>query len=706
MTANPVFASTVDMHLSRVKDASALEVAPDFIEKLPLAIYACDSAGRILWFNKRAADLWGRTPRIGGDDEKYCGSHKLYFDGRLISRAETPMAKVLRTGVPVRGIEGRVERPDGSSSWAMVHIEPVTAEDGAVVGAINCFHETTALHHEPNDLEDFFENSPVGLHLVSDIGTILRANRAQLAMLGLAPEEYVGRNVREFHVDDATIEDILGRLGRKEPLKHQPARLRAKDGSIRHVLITSNARTARSGEFLNTLCLTIDVTDRVRSDELLREQDQRLRVTYDHAGSGIVEADADGKLLRVNARLCEMMGRTADELVGRSIFDETVSEDVAEDFKQFRSQVSGEIDRYTIEKRIPRKDGGFFWASVTSSSIRDANGRFLYAVRVQNDISERKKVEKELALRVEEQAALHEFTRSLQDALSLGDLYGPALDAIQRALRCQRASILLFDKAGVMRFVAWRGLSDGYRAAVEGHSPWSPDADDPDPICFAAIDEADLPDALSRTIKEEGIEATAFIPIQEGGRLLGKFMAYYDQVHSFTDREIELARTIADQLGFSIERVRARKATQQLISIVESSHDAIVSKDLDGIVMTWNEGAEHLFGYTAEEMVGKPITAIIPLDRLDEEPEILRHIRNGEVDRYETIRRRKDGSLIDVSLTISPVRDAKGRIVGASKIARDITDRKETEARIKASEQRLQDLLAAIPAAIYTTDAN
>ena len=707
MTANRVFASAIEMHHSRARGASALEVAPDFIEMLPLAIYACDSAGRILWFNTRAADLWGRSPRIGDDSERYCGSYRVYFQGRPVSRAETPIAGVLRTGIPVQGVEGRVERPDGSSVWAMVHIEPVKDEDGAIVGAINCFHETTALHYEPGDLEDFFENSPVGLHLVSGNGTILRANKAELAILGLAEEEYVGHNIRDFHADDAVIEDILQRLGRKEAITHYPARLRAKDGSIRHVLITSNARTTCSGEFVNTRCLTIDVTDRVRADELLHEKDQRLQVTYDHAGSGIVEVDAEGKLLRVNARICQMIGCTADELLGRSIFDDAFSKDSNEDLKQFRRQVSGEIDSYTIEKQIPRKDGRILWTSVTSSSIRNAEGGFLYAVRIQNDISERKKAEEELALRVEEQAALHEFTRSLQHAKSLADLYGPALDAIQRALRCQRASILVFDKAGVMRFVAWRGLSDGYRAAVEGHSPWSPDADDPDPICFAAVEQADLPDALISAIREEGIKATAFIPIQEGGRLLGKFMAYYDQLHPFTDRELELARTLADQLGFSIVRVRARKAAQQLISIVESSHDAIVSKDLNGIVMTWNKGAERLFGYTAEEIVGKSITTIIPPDRLDEEPEILRRIRNGElVDHFETIRRRKDGSLVDISLTISPVRDAKGRIVGASKIARDITDRKEAEAKIKASEQRLQDLLAAIPAAIYTTDAD
>jgi PAS domain-containing protein len=113
----------------------------DFLEQLPIAIYACDARGQMLWFNEKAAELWGRTPRIGDDSELYCGSYKLYFDGRPIARDETPMAEVIRTGVPIRGVEGRVERPDGSHIWAVVHIMPVLDEDGRVAGAINCFHE-------------------------------------------------------------------------------------------------------------------------------------------------------------------------------------------------------------------------------------------------------------------------------------------------------------------------------------------------------------------------------------------------------------------------------------------------------------------------------------------------------------------------------------------------------------------------------------
>jgi PAS domain S-box-containing protein len=128
-----------------------------------------------------------------------------------------------------------------------------------------------------------------------------------------------------------------------------------------------------------------------------------------------------------------------------------------------------------------------------------------------------------------------------------------------------------------------------------------------------------------------------------------------------------------------------RRQTEQQLSflaaIVQSSDDAIVSKNLDGIITSWNKGAERVFGYTAEEAIGQPITIVIPQDRQDEERTILTRIRRGErIDHVETVRQRKHGSMIWVSLTISPIKNEEGKIVGASKTARDITEQKRTTA--------------------------
>ena len=134
-------------------------------------------------------------------------------------------------------------------------------------------------------------------------------------------------------------------------------------------------------------------------------------------------------------------------------------------------------------------------------------------------------------------------------------------------------------------------------------------------------------------------------------------------------------------------------AAWQLASIIENADDAIVSKDLNGTILSWNRGAERLFGYADHEVVGGSITVIVPPDRLDEEKDILERLRRGErIEHFETLRRRKDGSFVEISLTVSPVRDDEGKIVGASKIARDISQRKRTEERLRKQTQRLEIL--------------
>lgn len=154
--------------------------------------------------------------------------------------------------------------------------------------------------------------------------------------------------------------------------------------------------------------------------------------------------------------------------------------------------------------------------------------------------------------------------------------------------------------------------------------------------------------------------------------------------HGFVIGASKIARDITAQTA-------ATRASLLLAAVVDSSDDAIVSKRLDGTVTSWNKAAEKLFGYTAEEMIGQPITRLFPEDRLDEEPKIIQRLSRGEkVEHFETVRRTKNGRHIDLSLTISPIKDAEGRVIGASKIARDVTERKRIEEKLRRSEEQLR----------------
>jgi PAS domain S-box-containing protein len=153
-------------------------------------------------------------------------------------------------------------------------------------------------------------------------------------------------------------------------------------------------------------------------------------------------------------------------------------------------------------------------------------------------------------------------------------------------------------------------------------------------------------------------------------------MPYPTPLHDASGNVIGAVNMLVDLT----ERSQAEQARQLLASIVESSDDAIVSKDLNGVVDSWNPGAERLFGYTADEVIGKSVTSLFPPDLLNEERAILERIRLGEqIEHYETVRLRKDGSVVDISLTVSPLRNAAGKVTGVSKIARDISARKKVE---------------------------
>jgi PAS domain S-box-containing protein len=212
---------------------------------------------------------------------------------------------------------------------------------------------------------------------------------------------------------------------------------------------------------------------------------------------------------------------------------------------------------------------------------------------------------------------------------------------------------------------------------------------------------------MAQAVKEKrpirGVEAIAERP--DGVRV--PFMPFPTPIYDTSGAMIGAVNMLVD----ITDRKRNETAVQHLASIVESSDDAIISKDLSGIISSWNIGAERLFGYLAEEVIGKHITILIPPHLLPEEETIIERVRRGQrVEHYETVRQRKHGSLIDISLTVSPLRNAQGKIVGASKIARDISDRKRNEVQIatlsREAEHRTRNILATVQAIVRLSNSD
>ena len=189
-------------------------------------------------------------------------------------------------------------------------------------------------------------------------------------------------------------------------------------------------------------------------------------------------------------------------------------------------------------------------------------------------ITDASQVVKSLAKQADQQGALYALTDRLFQAKSADNIYNAALDAIICALGCERASILLFDEAVTIKFVALQGLSSEYRRAVEGHSPWTPEAKDPQPICVSNVAVADLEPALKTTVAAEDIATLTFIPLVAKNRIIGKFMTYYRKTHVFSGDEIDLTVTITRQLEYGLQRLRAEEDRRR----AEQAHELLLKE--------------------------------------------------------------------------------------------------------------------------------
>jgi PAS domain S-box-containing protein len=292
---------------------------------------------------------------------------------------------------------------------------------------------------------------------------------------------------------------------------------------------------------------------------------------------------------------------------------------------------------------------------------------------------------------------------------SLDALYQRVLDAAISLMSADKGSIQKYDaERDELQLLVSRGFRPELVAFCERIDRKSATSCG---MALAAERRVIIPDTERSDIADTGadIRAMQSTPlVSRSGRLLGMLSTLWGKPHFPAEHELRALDVFARQAADLIERVQVetalRESEQQLrwlASIVESSHDAIVSADFQGIITTWNKAAERLFGYASEEVIGRPIGILGPPDRPREDRPILQRLKHGErIANHETVRQRKDGSLVDVSLTISPVKNAEGNIVGASAIVRDITERKCAEARekllIAELNHRVKNVLARV----------
>ncbi|MCA1576621.1 MAG: PAS domain S-box protein, partial [Acidobacteria bacterium] len=299
------------------------ELAPywlsTIIESADDAIVTKTLEGIITSWNKGAERIFGYTA------EEAIGKPVLMLIPEDHPDEEPTILARLRRGERIDHYETVRVRKDGSLVDISLTVSPIRGPDGQIIGASKIARDISerkraeeALRSREEELTDFIENSAVALHWVSADGTILWANKAELELLGYTREEYIGHHIAEFHADSEVIEDILGRLTRDETLHSYEARLRCKDGSLRHVLISSNVRR-QNGEFHHTRCFTRDITERRLAEDALRQSEERFAKAFQASPLALtITSLKTSRLLEVNETFTRMSGYTREEAVGRT----------------------------------------------------------------------------------------------------------------------------------------------------------------------------------------------------------------------------------------------------------------------------------------------------------------------------------------------------------------------------------------------------
>ena len=532
---------------------------------------------------------------------------------------------------------------------------------------------------------DVFNASPIGIAVENLEGQPLFVNPAFCSFLGFSEEELRNKHCVDFSPrEDAEKDWALFQQLRAGVIDHYQLEKRyfRKDGSLVWGRLSISLLSSRPSPLV--IAMVEDITDKKRAEEARF----RHAAIVESSDDAIISKNLDGVIVSWNGGAQRIYGYTEGEAVGKPITILVPRELVDEEDKILERVRAGERIEHYETLRV-RKDEKGINVSLSVSPITDSSSRILGLCSISRDISERKRGEEARRLAEQEFAKANE---RLQLAMEAGAAGGWDYDL----------------KTGKD---VWFGAAHAQLGMTRDETLGSPKE------FWDRVHEDDrerLEHAL-QVAKEKREDFGEDVRVVWRDRTT-HWLRSRGRFHYAANGEAE--RSIGISLDIT-ESKRAEEALLRYAAIVESSEDAIASGTLDGIIVSWNTGAQHLYGYTEAEAVGKPITMILPPELRDEEKKILETVRaGGHISQFETVRVAKTGKRINVSLTISPIKDSSGRMVGVSGIARDITERKRAEealaemnrtlvaqaASLQAREELLRVFVKNVPAAVAMLD--
>jgi PAS domain S-box-containing protein len=555
-------------------------------------------------------------------------------------------------------LEFRAVRPGGAVVWLFTNAV-IVHDEGRAVRMVGATLDITArksaelaLRESESRFRTLASNAPVGIFLTDTSGDCVFVNEAWRFMSGLSPDEARGKGWdKAIHPDDRerVLAEWYAAAQEQRPFALE-YRMQRPDGTV--FWLEGSAVTSRNAAGASTgyIGIVVDITERKIAEDKLRESEKRFRTLASHAPVGIFLTDAEGDTLFVNEAWTRMSELSVEQARGRDWINAVHPDDRERVIRGWEDAARrGAASK--AEYRFLRPDGSITWVQGNAVQLYDEANRPAGYIGTIVDVTERKVAEEKL--------------RAQEAQLRLISTNAPIM-----LTHCSRANRYLFaNRAYSERF----GL-------------------EPDQIIGRRIADVIGEEALAvirpyvdRVLAGESLSYEAEVPYAIAGPRYMR-IAYAPDIAS--DGTVQGWLSAISDVS---DKKHAEDALRRLAAIIESTDDAIFSRDLDGLITSWNKGAERMFGYTAEETVGKPALLLIPPDRYPEANTILDRVRQGErFEHFDTIRRRKDGSLINISLTVSPLMNSAGEAVGASIIGRDITQQKRDAEALSVAQRKLQ----------------
>jgi PAS domain S-box-containing protein len=450
-------------------------------------------------------------------------------------------------------------------------------------------------------------------------------------------------------------------FNRREPCTYE-CRFRRADGEYRW--LRNSSRPVDGNRFVGC---SVDVTDLKEAHFALRSSERHLKQILDTAATGLTRCSRDLRYLSANQSYAEITGIAVDEIIGRPI-EEVVGHGALETIRPYIDRVlRGETVEY--ESEMHYRKGVQRHVHVVYTPWKEPDGSVSGWVASVNDVSDRKRAE--IAHRTSE-----ERYRLLLDAAAVGT-WDEDLRTGQSIWNAQAFRIFgRVPQSGPVTSEAWstRVYPDDQARVNEAYQ--------------RAFADGSLYECEHRIVRLDGLV-----------RWIAPYGRFLFDSSGRPRRFVGVFRDVTEQK-------QTLEAQARLAAIADSSDDVILSETLDGIITSWNHSASRLFGYTAEEIIGRPINTLVPIDRQQEKRAMLERAARGESTiSLETVQVRKDGTRVSVSVTMSPVRDAQNQIVGVSTIAHDLTEREFAQAALRASQERHRALIEAIPQLVWSCDS-